>query len=274
MAFIRRSGIAPLVESLSRHCAEGRRLRVLTTTYTGSTEKEALDQLKSLGAEVRISYDVTSTRLHAKAWLFHRYTGFSTGYIGSSNLTYSAQVTGLEWNVRASSPRNQDVLSKFEAVFESYWESNDFIPYDPDEFIEETKQLAARRGPVVILAGIELRPEPFQERLLELIELARQQGHHRNLLVSATGTGKTVMAALDYSRLRETPPRSRLPLRGPSRRDSRSEHGDLPLCPTGSHIWREVGRRISARAIRPCFCIHPKPECIGSRQSGHQTTST
>ncbi len=211
MAFIRRSGIAPLVESLSRHCAEGRRLRILTTTYTGSTEKEALDQLKSLGAEVRISYDVTSTRLHAKAWLFHRYTGFSTGYIGSSNLTYSAQVTGLEWNIRVSSARNQDVLSKFEAVFESYWESNDFIPYDPDEFIEETKQVAPNsRGPVVILAGIELRPEPFQERLLELIELARQQGHHRNLLVSATGTGKTVMAALDYSRLRETLPRSRL----------------------------------------------------------------
>ena len=102
---------------------------MLTTTYTGSTEKEALDLLTGLGAEVRISYDVTSTRLHAKAWLFHRKTGFSTGYIGSSNLTYSAQVTGLEWNVRASSARNPDVLSKSEAVFESYWQSKDFVPY-------------------------------------------------------------------------------------------------------------------------------------------------
>ena len=50
----------------------------------------------------------------------------------------------------------------------------------------------------MILSPIELRPEPFQERLLELIALSRQRGHHRNLLVSATGTGKTVMAAVDY----------------------------------------------------------------------------
>ena len=61
-----------------------------------------------------------------------------------------------------------------------------------------------------MFSPIELRPEPFQERLLEQIALSRQQGHHRNLLVSATGTGKTVMAAVDYIRLRETLPRTRL----------------------------------------------------------------
>ena len=65
-------------------------------------------------------------------------------------------------------------------------------------------------GPHVILSPIELRPQPFQERLLELIELSRQRGHHRNLLVAATGTGKTVMAALDYARLGRRLPRARL----------------------------------------------------------------
>ncbi len=211
MAFIRKSGIAPLVDTLRRHCAEGRPLRILTTTYTGSTEQTALDLLSEIGAQIQISYDLTSTRLHAKAWLFHRRTGFSTAFIGSSNLTYSAQVTGLEWNVRASSARNLDLLLKFAAVFESYWQNNDFVVYDSEEFKAETAR--ARRtdhGPVMILPGIELRPEPFQERLLELLTLARSQGHHRNLLVSATGTGKTVMAAVDYARLRDTLPRARL----------------------------------------------------------------
>ena len=61
----------------------------------------------------------------------------------------------------------------------------------------------------MILSPIELRPLPFQERLLELIEVARERGHHRNLLVAATGTGKTVMAALDYARLREQLDRAR-----------------------------------------------------------------
>ena len=72
MAFIRRSGIAPLVDALRRHCEAGRPLRVLTTTYTGSTEGRALEVLRDLGAEVQVSYDTSGTRLHAKAWLFHR----------------------------------------------------------------------------------------------------------------------------------------------------------------------------------------------------------
>ena len=57
-------------------------------------------------------------------------SGFSTAYVGSSNLTHSAQVTGLEWNVRVSGARNPDVIDKVAAVFESYWDSGDFVPYD------------------------------------------------------------------------------------------------------------------------------------------------
>lgn len=208
MAFIRRSGIAPLLGTLRHHCQSGRALRVLTTTYTGSTEGRALDALSALGAEIRVSYDTSTTRLHAKAWLFHRRSGFSTAYIGSSNLTHSAQVSGLEWNVRVSGARNPDVIEKVAAVFESYWNSGDFVPYDAQTFATQAE--SASSGPVIVLSPIEIRPEPFQERLLERIELARQSGHHRNLLVSATGTGKTVMAAIDYARLQGQLQRSRL----------------------------------------------------------------
>ena len=209
MAFIRRSGIAPMVEALRVHCAAGRAVRVLTTTYTGSTEARALDDLRELGADVRVSYDETRTRLHAKAWLFHRRSGFSTAYIGSSNLTHSAQVSGLEWNIRASSARNPSVVDKVAAVFETYWQGGDFVPYEREQFLARTSA-AGGRTMEFTLSPIEIRPEPFQERLLEQIALARSRGHHRNLLVSATGTGKTVMAALDYARLREELPRARL----------------------------------------------------------------
>jgi len=139
IAFIRFSGIYPLLEVMRRHCESGKRIRVLTTTYTNSTEQRALDALIKLGAEVHVSYDISTTRLHAKAWLFHRSEGYSTAYVGSSNLTHSAQVIGLEWNVRLSGVRNPDAVAKIAAVFESYWESPDFVPYDPDEFAERTK---------------------------------------------------------------------------------------------------------------------------------------
>lgn len=208
MAFVRQTGIRPLLESIRRHCESSRPVRLLTTTYTNSTELAALIALQAAGAQVRVSYDTSSTRLHAKAWLFHRHSGYSTAFIGSSNLTHQAQVTGLEWNVRVSGARNPDVIDKFSAVFESYWNSEDFRPFDADEFAERTKIDPAPSH--TRLSPIEIRPEPFQSRLLEQIELSRLQGHHRNLLVSATGTGKTVMAALDYQRLRRRLPRARL----------------------------------------------------------------
>jgi superfamily II DNA or RNA helicase/HKD family nuclease len=208
MAFIRRSGITPLLDALQMHCHAGRMLRVLTTTYTGSTEAHALDKLRGVGADIRVSYDQSSTRLHAKAWYFHRRSGYSTAYIGSSNLTHSAQVSGLEWNIRASSARNSTVVDKVAAVFESYWNSGDFIPYDREQFLAHA--VSSATVSTLTLSPVELRPEPFQERLLEQIDLSRRRGHHRNLLVSATGTGKTVMAALDYVRLREDLPRARL----------------------------------------------------------------
>jgi superfamily II DNA or RNA helicase/HKD family nuclease len=207
MAFIRFSGISPLLTALKTHCQSGRQLRILTTTYTGSTEARALDALQAIGADIRVSYDVSTTRLHAKAWLFHRSSGYSTTYIGSSNLTHSAQVTGLEWNVRLSATRNPTVIDKVGAVFESYWHNPDFEGYDRTTFLD---RLPTSSAPDPIFVPTYLRAEPFQERLLEQIALARQRGEHSNLLVAATGTGKTVMAALDYVRLVEQLPRARL----------------------------------------------------------------
>jgi len=211
MAFIRRSGLAPMRDALRRHARDrGRALRVLTTVYTGSTEAAALEELIQLGAQIRVSYDTTTTRLHAKAWLFHRPHGVTTGYIGSSNLTHSAQVTGLEWNLRVSAARNRAVLERMQGLFESCWNSREFSDFDPVTFREVIRANQREGRTVVILPGIELRLEGFQERMLELIAIERARGRHRNLLVSATGTGKTVMAAVDYARLRLELPRARL----------------------------------------------------------------
>jgi len=208
MAFIRRSGIRPFTKAFRKHCESGRTLRVLTTTYTNSTEQAALEELVDMGADVRVSYDISGTRLHAKAWVFYRPGGMSTAYIGSSNLTHQAQRTGLEWNVRVSSARNAPVVEKMSAVFESYWQSGDFEAFDKDIFAQRTVQKPA--GPLVLLAPIEIRLYPYQQRMLEQIEVARAGGQHANLLVSATGTGKTVMAAVDYARLLDRLPRARL----------------------------------------------------------------
>ncbi len=246
MAFVRRLGIRPLMPMIQRHTSKARLVRFLTTTYTGSTELEALTMLRDAGAEIRVSYDTSTTRLHAKAWVFHRPGGFSTAYVGSSNLTHSAQVTGLEWNVRVSGARNGDVVDKITAVFESYWNSGDFVPFEVERFAEEARR-GTTPGPITVLSLLEVRPEPFQERLLECIAVARAQGHHRNLLVAATGTGKTVMAAIDYARMCTGSARPRLLFvahRGEILKQSLATFRQALRDPNFGELWVE-GRRPS-----------------------------
>ncbi len=101
-------------------------------------------------------------------------SGYSTAYIGSSNLTQSAQVLGLEWNVRVSAARNPDAVAKMAAVFTSYWESRDFTAYDAAEFARRT-QCSPRADELTLLSPIELELRPFQEALLEHVVLARHR---------------------------------------------------------------------------------------------------
>lgn len=211
MAFVRYSGIRKFLNEFQRFFAKPGepQLRLITTTYTNSTELKALKALQEQGAHIRVSYDVSATRLHAKAWYFHRRSGASTAYIGSSNLTHSAQDTGMEWNIRASALRNPDVTRKVASVFDSYWESGDFEAFDVEAFKLRTKKQEERSAKQTG-TFFEITLKPFQERLLEQIEVARARGQQWNLLVSATGTGKTVMAAVDYSRLARALPSARL----------------------------------------------------------------
>ena len=189
-------------------------VRVLTTTYIGASDARAIEELAKLGAEVRISYDVRRTRLHAKAWLFHRDSGTHTAYIGSSNLSRAALHEGLEWNVRLAQRDSGPLLEKFRAAFESYWDSDEFEPYDPERDRERVeKALAAERG-AGEAAGqpflVDLKPHPYQDPMLEALRTERERGHRRNLLVAPTGTGKTLVAAFDYASVRQTLPRARL----------------------------------------------------------------
>lgn len=209
LAFIRWTGIRKLIDPLRKHVEAGKPLRIITTIYTGSTEPMALERLRDLGAEIKVSYDTTTTRLHAKAWMFFRQSGLSTVYIGSSNLTHSAQVTGMEWNVRASEALNADVVRSFESTFETYWQSPDFEPFEPKQF----EQAITSSGSVddsFDLTMFDVTPYPFQRAILDQLQVERQRGYPHNLVVAATGTGKTVMAALDYRTLQKQLDRSRL----------------------------------------------------------------
>jgi superfamily II DNA or RNA helicase/HKD family nuclease len=217
-AFVMWHGLRLLEKQLATLNEAGVPLRVITTTYIGGTERRALDRLvREFGADVRVQYDAARTRLHAKAWIFHRNTGYDTAYVGSSNLTTSAMLEGVEWNVRLSNAATPALMQKFRATFDSYWNSDDFETYDPDRDGERLDQALAearggRRGDrvTISLSGLEVRPFAYQQEMLDMIHAERVvHDRHRNLVVAATGTGKTVIAALDYRRLCEQASTSR-----------------------------------------------------------------
>ncbi len=199
VSFVKWSGLRLLRTELKDFVARRPgRLRVLTTTYMGASDAEAIEALRELGAHVKVSYDTRRTRLHAKAWLFHRDSGFTTGLVGSSNLSAAAMLDGCEWNVRLSTVDNAPILTKFLTTFEQYWEDGEFEEYDRERFRESTTRRDADRD--ALARAVQLRPFSHQKAALDALEAERAQGHHRNLLVAATGTGKTVIAALDYAR--------------------------------------------------------------------------
>jgi len=206
-AFVRWHGLRLLQDQLEAHCGAGRRLRVITTVFTGSTERKALDWLVAHGAQVKVSYDTQSTRLHAKAWLFRRASRYSTAYIGSSNLSKSALVDGVEWNVRLSQVGSPDILEKFDATFDTYWESPEYESYEATRDAARFDRAVAPQQSESLeapLLFLDVEPWPHQREMLEKLAVERER-HHRfkNLVVAATGTGKTIVAALDYKRLRE-----------------------------------------------------------------------
>lgn len=206
VSFIKWSGLRLLMPGFEDLRDRDVPVRVITTSYMGVSDAPAVEWLATMpNVKVRISYDTERTRLHAKAYHFTRLSGFSTAYIGSANMSHAAMTSGLEWNLKVTAQDMRHILEKFTAEFETYWNSHEFIPFDPHDPAPLRKAIERARNPGIAQSTVffDLRPHPFQERILEALVLertARQYG--RNLVIAATGTGKTVISAFDYQRFR------------------------------------------------------------------------
>lgn len=203
VSFLKVSGLRLLLEDLKKFCErEGTRLRIITTTYCGTTQGKAIEQLSQLPhTEIRISYQTEIERLHAKAYIFVRNSGMHTAYIGSSNLSKSAQTDGLEWNMRVTSVENPHIIKTALATFDMYWNSPNFEDFRIGgirKFNEELQRNSFReKADSLVYQRFSLLPH--QKKILDRLKVEREERQNfRNLIVAATGTGKTVISAFDY----------------------------------------------------------------------------
>ena len=211
-SFIRWSGLRLLLPYLKEATVDGKKLRIITTSYLGATDLKAVDELQKLpNTELLVSYDSGRTRLHAKSYIFHRTNSFGTAYIGSSNISAPALTSGLEWNLKISQFESPYLWDKVCATFETYQNTPEFSHYDESSRDKLAKALIREsrgdREENASMAFMDVSPYPYQEEILDKIRAEREiHGRNKNLIVAATGTGKTVIAAFDFKRvLKEHP---------------------------------------------------------------------
>lgn len=211
VSFIKFEGLRLIIEDLKQFLQRGdTHLRVMTTTYMGATDPKAIRRLYELkdsgNIEIRASFNTKQERLHAKAYIFSRNSSFDTAYIGSSNISRSALTKGLEWNMRVTSVENSHIINKTKATFDSYWNSDDFEPIDSDEALirfedaiwnERHKCPSETNGETEFVTRFERKTH--QIKVIEKLRFEREMIHsNKNLIIAATGTGKTAISAFDY----------------------------------------------------------------------------
>ena len=209
VSFIRYSGIQLLISTLDELEKQGIQGEIITSVYLNITDSKALQKLLSYkNIKVKI-YNNSSESFHTKAYLFEK-EKYHSVVIGSSNISQSALYSAEEWNVKLTDSSFFNIYGKSLNQFEKLWHSNEAIELTQD-FIDEYEKYKKSVNvqntfdyrKTKIEQENEFVPNSMQKRVLGKLKETRENGNKKGLVISATGTGKTYLAAIDIKQFFE-----------------------------------------------------------------------
>ena len=202
VSFIRYSGIQLLISVLDELEEKGVCGEIITSVYLNITDSKALKKLLEYkNIKVKI-YNNSSESFHTKAYFFEK-EKYHSVIIGSSNISQSALYSAEEWNVKLTNSSFFDIFGKSLKQFETLWKSNEAIELTED-FVREYENYKSN---ISIQGTFDYRkskekknhfePNSMQKKALEKLIATREKGNKKGLVIAATGTGKTFLAAMD-----------------------------------------------------------------------------
>lgn len=201
VSFVMESGVRLILPDLKAALRRGAEVEILTSRYLNITEPSALYLLKDqLGnaADIRI-FASNTVAFHPKTYIFMG-SGGGEVYVGSSNLSASALVAGVEWNYRVRSAEARGDFERFVFHFDNLFAQSQPLT---DAWLKEYSliwrrpRLAVDQAPLPQILEKEVHPRGPQIEALHYLERSRAEGFKRGMVVMATGTGKTYLSAFD-----------------------------------------------------------------------------
>ncbi|MFC4698701.1 DEAD/DEAH box helicase family protein [Glaciecola siphonariae] len=218
VSFIKMSGLQKILSALVDAGERGASIRILTSDYLNITEPSALGTLNSLTNIQTYLFAAREQSFHVKSYIFcygdeHENLSDGIAFIGSSNLSKAALTNAFEWNVGVQREREPAMFSAIQAAFAKLLNhpytsaTNDIIIAQYAKRYEANRQLAATHvaepSPQPAPEQVEeaFQPNMIQEEALQALAKTREDGYLRGLVVMATGTGKTWLAAFDAANI-------------------------------------------------------------------------
>ena len=214
VSFLMESGVKMLLKDLEKALERGAKIRILTGNYLGITQPSALYLIKKkLGTQVDLRfYNEKNRSFHTKSYIFH-YKEHSEIYIGSSNISKSALTSGIEWNYRFSSKKDEKNYLKFFHTFEDLFNNHSIIVDDEElhrysknwhrpAVSKDLEKYEIMEEPADTNVRVMYEPRGAQIEALCALEDTRTEGATKALVVAATGVGKTYLAAFDSKKFK------------------------------------------------------------------------